>query len=89
MYANRFFAQVEYNGGLAPFIGIIALSYFGPNSVGATGHIDWDLFQKNTLYLPQPCHIQHIWNRVYLCYQSIKKIHRKIYFYLQLLTFSF
>lgn len=62
MYANRFFAQVEYNGGLAPFIGIIgttltasttlALSYFGPNSVGATGHIDWDLFQKNTLYLP-------------------------------------
>ena len=61
MYANSFFAQIEYNGRLVPFIGIIrttpiasatfGLTYFGAKLGGATGHNDRNLFRNKYIVI--------------------------------------
>ena len=66
-----FFAQVEYNGGSVPFIGIIqttlivlttlALTHVGAKLVGATVHNDCNLFRNKdfvfTLNVPPSEHV--------------------------------
>ena len=72
MYENRFSAQIEYNVGSVPFIGIIrttliasttiALTHFGVKLVGATGHNDCNFFRNKdfvfALTLPSSEHME-------------------------------